>query len=97
MRPIFSAIRYSFERTRVWAPFRTRLPFFLFSFLTGSDVQRRIADAMAGMLKAGGRAMTGTDATSSGGAIGVGADHPNQHSASGDGYRAVDGQESPRR
>lgn len=65
----------------------------------GSDVQRRIADAMAGMLKAGGRAMTGTDTTSSsssGGAIGGAADqHSNRRSASGEGYRAVDGLDSP--
>lgn len=68
---------------------------YLFTYLVviifaGSDVQRRIADAMAGMLKAGGRAMTGTDTTSSGGsAVGGG--------AAGDGYRAVGGQDSPTR
>lgn len=66
-------------------------------FLVGSDVQRRIADAMAGMLKAGGRAMTGTDATSSGGAIGGAADHPNRHGPGVEGYRAVAGQVSPSR
>eukprot|EP00903_Cladosiphon_okamuranus_P021249 g19520.t2 len=65
--------------------------------MPGSDVQRRIADAMAGMLKAGGRAMTGTESASSGGAIGGAADHPHRHSASNEGYRGVDGQDSPTR
>lgn len=60
-------------------------------------MQRRIAEAMAGMLKAGGRAMTGTDTASSGGAVGGATDHPNRHSASGEGYHAVDDQDSPTR
>jgi len=69
-------------------------------------VQRRIADAMAGMLKAGGRAIAGTDGTvggtggggANGGAIGGAIDpnrHPNRRDA--EGYHAVADQDSPSR
>lgn len=56
--------------------------------LAGSDVQRRIADAMAGVLAAGERAMSGTDASgASGGAIGSNRNHSG--GGGGEGYREI--------
>lgn len=58
----------------------------------GSDMQRKLAEAMAGMLAAGGRAMTGTDSGNN--------NTPSRGSSStvaGDGYsQLVDGGTSAR-
>ncbi|CAM9271394.1 unnamed protein product [Ectocarpus sp. 4 AP-2014] len=56
--------------------------------LPGNDVQRRIADAMAGVLAAGERAMSGTDASgATGGAIGPNRNHSG--AGGGEGYREI--------
>ncbi|CAM9957399.1 unnamed protein product, partial [Hapterophycus canaliculatus] len=67
--------------------------------LPGSDVQRRIAEAMAGMLAAGGRAMTGNDGASNSGS-GGGAVGPNRNagvlaSGDGEGYQEIIDEDSP--